>query len=174
MARLFERLNGYTRMRDPMAVKFGQEVKDVIRLLEDLLGAIPPGASNQPGGTTIVNNFAGANTAHYSMPIVIDPSMQLFPDGMPVQFTTAVKIKRAFMDCDRGTPATAPTTFTFQNQFSGPTSTGTVTFATGATFAQSTTLGVVIGLGQKLYVKAPAALNDVQRINNIHIEYESQ
>lgn len=101
----------------------------------------------------------------------ISPSDQLFPNGVPIDFTHGVKVTRAFLQFDPVITASAATTFTLQNQATTPTSSGTVTVASGASFGQSTTLGVTVPAGGRLYVKSPAALNNLQNLFAIRIEW---
>lgn len=182
MARLHERLVAHSRIQasklDPetarvfvMVRKSLEECKEIFRLLEDLLGALGIQLGNQPGTTNIFNNF-GVPARDFSYPNVIDASSHIIPNGLVLSTTNSVRITRCELQFDPAIPATTATTFTLQNQSSSPTSTGGVTVPLGATYVNKTGLGVIVGLGQSLWLKAPSNLNDLQRLNWGHVEFE--
>ncbi len=173
MSRLFERLNAHTRGLSPHSFrKHGEEIREVIRLLEDALASIRPGSSAVPATTIINNNSGGGTRLSPSYPLPLFGGEDLFPGGLDLGFGRAVKITKCEMHADPAVTASASTTFTLQNQASSPTSTGTVTFALGSRVARSLTLGVRLGSTERLHLIAPAAVNGIQGINTVNLEWE--
>ncbi len=143
-----------------------------MRRLEDL--AEQRALAQNKGDTfnTFANVF-GTPSATLSYPFAIFANDQFFPNGCPIDFQRAVRIKRCLIQADPSLTASAATTFTLGNAASSPTSSGTVTIASGASHGISTTLGVTINAGQRLFIRSPSALNNIQNVYLIRLEWES-
>lgn len=129
---------------------------------------------------TIINNPPPTNpsaslpeTITLAYPMVVSASSELFPNGWFPSYTVPWKITYAFMQADPAITATGSTAFTWKNALSSPTSSGLITFASGASTA-SGTLNVLFSATQKLYITAPAALNEVQNLYVITFRAERQ
>jgi len=110
----------------------------------------------------------------FSYPFPVSASAHLFPDGVLVLAGSGFKVTSAEIVSDPiSGPASAATSFTIQNALTSPTSSGTVTIPSGSRTGRTQSLAITFLAGQKLYIKAPAALNKIQNLYRIDIGLES-
>lgn len=143
--------------------KIHQEVFYLQGLIQSLTGpAGPPGPPGTPGTPGAGVTLPPGRSLPY--PFVVTPSIVFPPDGVTLFGATPYRVTFCEIHTDPEAAAcTANTTFTVQNAPSLPTATGGVTIASGSRRGAAA-MNVPIGAGQRLYIKAPAALNGAQNL----------
>jgi len=112
-------------------------------------------------------------TLTLAYPFFVTASAQLWPDGVDLLIGQDYLVTRAEIHADpTGPTASALTTFTVQNHRTAPTSAGFITFAVGARVAREEGITVLFQGDQKLYMKAPAALNGISNLRTILLRIE--
>lgn len=172
MSYLYTGLTAHNQIAHMPTRKAFEELREIIRKLEDL--AEQRALALNKGDTFLTYfDIMGTPSATLSYPFAIFANDQFFPNGCPIDFQRAVKIKRCFIQADPSLTASAATTFTLGNAATSPTSSGTVTIANGASHGLSTSLGVSIGVGQRLFIRSPATLNSIQNVYLLRLEWEN-
>ena len=126
---------------------------------------------NQPGTTQTLVFPAQIDLVY---PFVVGPSVDIVPGGYDFKGgIIGFQVTYGVMRCDPDMAApTADTSFILQNDATIPTSSSTLTFASGSYEARGA-LAVMIQPGQRLWIKAPASLNGLQNLIRISLYAEA-